>query len=211
MSWKEGDLVFFFHPKHSWVAGNVVGSGKGIFSCKANDVLRKVIGETVDKLKEEQITQCREDLLEENVNDLLSLTILHDATLLRCLFLRYMKDIIYTNIGAIVVALNPFNFKIPKYMDSMMPEYLNEGDRIEKNVPHSWAQAHNTYYEMVLDKGDQCILISGESGAGKTEAAKIVMKYLAQISAKRGTAEEKAHVVESQRIQFAHRTRHHNI
>eukprot|EP00759_Apiculatamorpha_spiralis_P021186 PhF_6_TR26182/c0_g1_i3/m.37218 len=192
MSWKEGDLVFFFHPKHSWVAGNVVGSGKGIFSCKANDVLRKVIGETVDKLKEEQITQCREDLLEENVNDLLSLTILHDATLLRCLFLRYMKDIIYTNIGAIVVALNPFNFKIPKYMDSMMPEYLNEGDRIEKNVPHSWAQAHNTYYEMVLDKGDQCILISGESGAGKTEAAKIVMKYLAQISAKRGTAEEKA-------------------
>eukprot|EP00760_Papus_ankaliazontas_P033212 PhM_4_TR6239/c0_g1_i1/m.22597 len=157
MSWSDGDLVFFFHPKHSWVVGNIVSSAKGLYTCKADDAVRKVSGDTVDKVKEDMISQCREDLMDENVNDLLSLTLLHDATLLRCLYVRYMKDIIYTNIGAIVVAFNPFNFKIPHYMDDKMPLYLAEGERIEVNLPHSWAQAHNTYHEMIADSGNQCV------------------------------------------------------
>eukprot|EP00759_Apiculatamorpha_spiralis_P059483 PhF_6_TR999/c0_g1_i1/m.1973 len=188
---KSGDLVFFWHPTHSWVFGTVTNVAKGTYSCRAEDPKRNVQGESLDKIKEEHVTQAREDLLDEDVNDLLQLTILHDATLIRCLFLRYMKDIIYTNIGAIVVALNPFNFKIPWYMDDKMDLYLQEGERIEKNLPHSWAQAHNTYNEMMTDLENQCILISGESGAGKTEAAKIVMKYLAAISCRRATEEEK--------------------
>eukprot|EP00759_Apiculatamorpha_spiralis_P045936 PhF_6_TR42663/c0_g1_i2/m.64274 len=191
MDFKEGDVVFFMHPEHSWIVGTVTAAGK-VYSCKARDDARKVVGPVTDKLTPDQVIMCREDVLDEDVHDLLSLTILHDSTLLRCLYVRYMKDIIYTNIGAIVVALNPFNFKIPRYMDSMMPEYLKEGERIEINVPHSWAQAHNTFNEMMSDHENQCVLISGESGAGKTEATKIVMKYLAAISCLRGTEEEKA-------------------
>eukprot|EP00759_Apiculatamorpha_spiralis_P035195 PhF_6_TR36135/c0_g1_i1/m.52482/K10357/MYO5; myosin V len=191
MSFNEGDLVFFFHPKHSWIVGNVKAVNKEMYTCQAADPGRGVNGETLDKLNGEKLTTCREDLLGEDTNDLLTLTILHDATLLRCLFLRYMKDVIYTNIGAIVVALNPFNFKIPWYMDDQMKNYLAEGEKIEKNLPHSWAQAHNTYNEMVADKENQCVLISGESGAGKTEATKIVMKYLACISINKGTEEQK--------------------
>ena len=124
-------------------------------------------------------------------HDLLNLSVLHDGTLLNCLRHRYFKDIVYTNIGAIVVALNPFNFKIPWYMDDKMEGYLREGETIQENLPHSWAVAHNTYYEMRNDNGNQSILVSGESGAGKTEASKIVMKYLNAVSSLRGMEEEK--------------------
>eukprot|EP00759_Apiculatamorpha_spiralis_P035639 PhF_6_TR36299/c0_g1_i1/m.52982/K12559/MYO10; myosin X len=188
---REGETVYFLHPVHSWVLGQVTAVGKDVFTCKANDPPRSIAGDVIDKLKEDQVSNCREDLTDETVDDLLNLTILHDSTLLRCLHIRYMKDIVYTNIGAIVVALNPFNFTIPHYQDAVMPNYLAEGDRIEKNIPHSWAQAHNTFHEMINDTQNQCILISGESGAGKTEATKIVMKYLAYISCKRGSDAEK--------------------
>ena len=191
MSFHVGDHVYYKHPKHSWVLGNVTGGVDNLWSIKTNDAERQCIGEMFDKAPNSDVTSCREDLLDEMPNDLLTLTILHDSTLLRCLYLRYFKDIIYTNIGAIVVALNPFNFKIPWYMDPKMADYLAEGTVIEKNLPHSWAQAHNTYNEMIADRADQCILISGESGAGKTEATKIVMKYLAAISCSRGDETEK--------------------
>eukprot|EP00759_Apiculatamorpha_spiralis_P035995 PhF_6_TR36369/c0_g1_i1/m.53425/K10357/MYO5; myosin V len=187
-----GVLVFFKCPKNSWILGTVDQWDGTFASCKAKANAAHV----VTKLKNESLFVAREDMINEDVNDLLQLTILHDATLLRTLQLRYMRDVIYTNIGAIVIALNPFNFKIPAYMDSMMPQYLAEGDRIEKNLPHSWAVAHNTFYEMRNDGENQCILVSGESGAGKTEASKIVMKYLAQVSCLRGADEQKKAAME---------------
>jgi myosin heavy subunit len=200
-SFNIGDHVFFKHATHSWVLGRVTevkdaphaAKVRKHVACRAEDAVRQCSGDTVEKLNiDADVAPCREDLLDERPDDLLSLTVLHDATLLRCLYMRYMDDVVYTNIGAIVVALNPFNFKIPRYMDAMMPEYLKEGPIIEKNMPHSWAQAHNTYHEMVTDRGNQCILISGESGAGKTEATKIVMKYLAHVSSRRGSESERA-------------------
>ena len=191
---KVRDAVFFKHPKHSWVCGTVASlDDGGMYSCKTDDVARREIKqqETISKLKDADIVPMQVDVLDERVDDLLNLTILHDSTLLRCLYLRYMDDIVYTNIGAIVVAINPFNFAIPRYQDSMMPHYLNEGPTIQNQLPHSWAQAHNTYFEMVNDHQNQCILISGESGAGKTEATKIVMKYLSAISCHTASPEEK--------------------
>ena len=191
MSFNVGESVFFHHPKHSWVLGQVTATDGKTYSCKVDDPARNDAQQgTIDKLKPDHLQPMQADVLDERVDDLLNLTILHDSTLLRCLYLRYMDDIIYTNIGAIVVALNPFNFEIPRYMDTQMQHYLAEGPVIRRNVPHSWAQAHNTYYEMINDKGDQCILISGESGAGKTEATKIVMKYLAAVSCLNASASE---------------------
>jgi len=103
---------------------------------------------------------------------------LAECTLLHSIKRRYAEDIVYTYIGAIVLALNPFNYQIPWYKDDFMPNYLVEGPVIQKNKPHSWSVAHNTYHELLRDSQDQCILVSGESGAGKTEAVKIVIKYL---------------------------------
>lgn len=176
-----------YHPEHAWVAGVVEDfDGKlGVVNVNFPRPTR------LEKVKPEDIFVCDEKAMEEDVDDLLNLAILHDGTLLNCLRIRYMRDVVYTNIGAIVVALNPFNFKIPWYMDAKMPEYLAEGDTIQSNLPHSWAVAHNTYYEMRSDGANQSILVSGESGAGKTEASKIVMKYLGAVSSLRGREEDK--------------------
>jgi myosin heavy subunit len=184
--------VFVKHPKKSWVPGFVTArDGKtGKYTVTDDD------HDEIAKVPEHHVTLCREDLLNEGldpvVHDLLFLTVLHDATLLRCLRVRYMKEIIYTNIGAIVVALNPFNFKIPWYLDSQMEKYLGEDDVIRNNLPHSWAIAHNTYFELLSENRPQTILVSGESGAGKTEACKMVLKYLGQVSMGKATEEQKA-------------------
>lgn len=191
MSFAVDARVFVKHPKKSWLPGFVTSrdakTGKYVVTDDEHD--------EVDKVVDDHITLCREDLLNEGVDpvvhDLLFLTVLHDATLLRCLKVRYMKDIIYTNIGAIVVALNPFNFKIPWYLDSAMDKYLEEGDTIRTNLPHSWAVAHNTYFEMLGEGRAQTILVSGESGAGKTEACKMVLKYLGSISMLKATDEQR--------------------
>ena len=183
---EEGALVFFDTPENSWVLGTVTSWDGKIGKCSSKEG-----GKIYEKLKEDEMTIAREDTIDEDKDDLMSLTILHDATILRCLMIRYMRDIIYTNIGPIVVALNPFNFKISWYTDDNIPKYLAEGDRIENNLPHSWAVAHNTYHEMMIDGKNQSILVSGESGAGKTEASKIVMNYLAALSTKNGTQEQK--------------------
>eukprot|EP01060_Flectonema_neradi_P036262 TRINITY_DN6929_c2_g1_i3.p1 TRINITY_DN6929_c2_g1~~TRINITY_DN6929_c2_g1_i3.p1 ORF type:complete len:1203 (+),score=274.30 TRINITY_DN6929_c2_g1_i3:110-3610(+) len=201
MSIEKGVLVYFQCPKNSWIVGTVEDWDpvKKIGSCRG-----KTTSEVVQKLKEDQLMVTREELLDEDVNDLLHLTLLHDSTILNVLKKRYMSDVIYTNIGAIVVALNPFNFKIPWYTDDNMPKYLAEGDRIETNLPHSWAVAHNTYWEMMNDEMNQCILVSGESGAGKTEASKIVMKYLAALSCKSGSdAQKTAAAAVGQKINLA--------
>eukprot|EP01064_Diplonema_japonicum_P027952 TRINITY_DN418_c1_g1_i1.p1 TRINITY_DN418_c1_g1~~TRINITY_DN418_c1_g1_i1.p1 ORF type:complete len:1162 (+),score=207.27 TRINITY_DN418_c1_g1_i1:41-3526(+) len=153
--------------------------------------------DVVEKIpdNEKNIFSVREDVVYsteyEDTHDLLRLTILHDSTLLSCIKKRYFNDIIYTFIGAIVVAVNPFNYKIPWYTDDNMNKYLEENYPIQKNLPHSWACAHNTYHELRMDKKDQTILVSGESGAGKTEASKIVLKYLSAISSKMSGTQEK--------------------
>jgi myosin heavy subunit len=176
-------LVYGRCPKRSWIIGKLES-----WDAKKNAGVVRATNDGGDALTclAADIHPLREGGMTEDVDDLLMLTELHDATLLHCIKRRYMRDVIYTNIGAITVALNPFNFKIPRYMDTAMPGYLAEGEVIEKSLPHSWACAHNTYYEMKRERQNQCILVSGESGAGKTEASKIVMKYLAAVSCLRG-------------------------
>eukprot|EP00756_Hemistasia_phaeocysticola_P016148 Hpha_TRINITY_DN15460_c2_g11::TRINITY_DN15460_c2_g11_i2::g.176514::m.176514 len=190
---KPGSRVFYWENQHAWATGTVAADDGKFFKVTGDGYSCTQVAplETVDKCPEDKIWPLREDVLDEDCDDLLSLTILHDSTIQRCLYVRYMKDIPYTNIGAITVALNPWNFKIPQYMDAKMPDYMEEGEVIRHNLPHSWAQAHNTYFELLRDAMDQCILISGESGAGKTEAAKIVMKYLGAISCKSGSDSER--------------------
>ncbi|KAJ9457265.1 Myosin-8 [Diplonema papillatum] len=194
-----GSVCLFRVKEHSWIPGVVEAWDGKAASCKAKDNSNKLYtwenSERHTGLKADDVYMVTEDILREDVTDLLSLTVLHDSTLLNVLRRRYFDDYIYTNIGAITVALNPFNFKIPWYTDDNMPKYLQEGERIETNLPHSWATAHNTYWEMRMathEPFNQCILVSGESGAGKTEASKIVMKYLAALSCKTGTEEQKA-------------------
>lgn len=209
----KGEQVFVHHKAHSWIIGEVQqvqANPKPLplpassvllrkrehsafwYHVACSDKLMGVSGEVLGFVEDWNLEIYDESIEARPVDDLLTLVHLHDAAILRTLTVRYFQNVIYTNIGVIVVAINPFNTSIARYQDAAMGAYLAErGQPIsEKLLPHSWAQAHNTYHELTSTGLNQSILISGESGAGKTEAAKIVLKYLTQISAANGTAEE---------------------
>lgn len=185
-----GTTIAFYNPEHAWLVGHVTAYDvkAKTYTCSSKDpaIMMDRIPATADRFWAPRV-----EYLEEDVHDLLQLTELHEASLLFCLKRRYFRNIVYTNIGPIVVALNPFNYEIPWYKDDKMHEYLAEGVVIERNLPHSWAVAHNTFWEMRENKQNQTVLISGESGAGKTEAAKIVAKYLGAVSTLNGTDAQK--------------------
>eukprot|EP00754_Rhynchopus_humris_P044393 Rhum_TRINITY_DN4121_c0_g1::Rhum_TRINITY_DN4121_c0_g1_i1::g.13033::m.13033 len=111
---KPGSRVFYWEPAHAWALGIIEADDGKYFTVKGADYsCTKVEALKTEKCPESKVWPVRDDVVDEDVDDLLQLTVLHDSTIQRCLFTRYMKDTVYTNIGAIVVALNPWNFKIP--------------------------------------------------------------------------------------------------
>jgi myosin heavy subunit len=92
---------------------------------------------------------------------------------------RFRNNLIYTYIGPVVVSLNPFK-NLPIYTDKIIDQYRSRSPF--ENPPHIYALADAVYRSMREEMRDQCILISGESGAGKTEASKKVLQYLAAVS-----------------------------
>ncbi|XP_070536547.1 unconventional myosin-Ib-like [Ptychodera flava] len=94
---------------------------------------------------------------------------------------RFRAKDVYTYIGNVVVSVNPYK-ELPIYGKDKIEEY--KGKNLYELPPHIYAIADDAYRSMRDKSRDQCIIISGESGAGKTEASKIVMQYVAAVSGK---------------------------
>ncbi|CAG8616843.1 14409_t:CDS:10 [Funneliformis mosseae] len=92
---------------------------------------------------------------------------------------RFENAEIYTYIGHVLISVNPFK-DLGIYTDEILHSYTGK-NRLEM-PPHVYAVAESAYYNMNSYKENQCIIISGESGAGKTEAAKRIMQYIATVS-----------------------------
>ncbi|CAN7994050.1 unnamed protein product, partial [Ixodes hexagonus] len=109
------------------------------------------------------------------MDDLSALETLTEEIIVDQLYQRYMRCQIYTYIGDILLAMNPFQ-KLPIYSEEASLKYRNRAKL--DNPPHIFAVADSSYHSMLHQKRNQCVVISGESGAGKTESANFLLRQL---------------------------------
>lgn len=112
-------------------------------------------------------------------NDMAELTHLNEPSVIYNLELRYNDDLIYTYSGLFLVAINPYK-SLPIYDNTTLKKY--HGHDYDKPPPHIFAIAEGTYRNLLLNKKNQSILVTGESGAGKTENTKKIIQYLSLIT-----------------------------
>uniref|UniRef100_A0A8C4IL90 Myosin X n=1 Tax=Dicentrarchus labrax TaxID=13489 RepID=A0A8C4IL90_DICLA len=114
------------------------------------------------------------------VEDMATLEDLHDGAILHNLFLRYQQRHIYTYIGSILAAVNPYQ-TLPGLYDHPAVEMYSR-HHLGEISPHIFAVANECYRSLWKRLQNQCVLISGESGAGKTESTKLILKFLSCMS-----------------------------
>ena len=112
-------------------------------------------------------------------DDMVRLGELDGPPILRNLHKRYLKNQVYTYTGSILVSVNPYQ-SLPIYDTDSIKAYTNR--KFGELPPHIYAVADNAYYNMQRNERDQVIIISGESGSGKTEAGRLVMRFLSVAS-----------------------------
>jgi len=113
------------------------------------------------------------------IDDMVQLKNLDEPSILYNLKLRYNQDVIYTRVSKILVSINPFKM-LPIYSPGVMDEYLSNGSR--GLDPHIYGVGDDAFRAMLANKKDQSCIVSGESGAGKTEATKLFLQYIAEKS-----------------------------
>ncbi|XP_071696471.1 myosin-15 [Rutidosis leptorrhynchoides] len=172
MSLRKGCKVWIEDRDTAWIAGEVIDfTGKQV----------QVVTESG-----KQVSTSAENLLLRDadadyggVDDMTKLAYLNEPGVLDNLKKRYALNEIYTYTGSILIAVNPFT-KLPHlYNVHMMEQY--KGAPFGELSPHVFAVADASYRAMIGDAKSQSILVSGESGAGKTETTKLIMQYLTYV------------------------------
>ncbi|KAK9733826.1 hypothetical protein RND81_04G095200 [Saponaria officinalis] len=165
-----GTLVWVEDPDVAWIDGEVVeviGNNLKVLCTSGKTV---VVQASNAYPKDPEAPQC-------GVDDMTRLAYLHEPGVLQNLKSRYDINEIYTYTGNILIAVNPFT-KLPHLYDiHMMEQYKGAG--FGELSPHPFAIADASYRLMMNEGISQSILVSGESGAGKTESTKQLMRYLA--------------------------------
>ncbi|KAM3850264.1 unconventional myosin-VIIb [Diretmus argenteus] len=121
------------------------------------------------------------------VDDMIRLGDLNEAGLLRNLLVRHKEGSIYTYTGSILVAVNPYQL-LPIYTTEQVQTYTDR--RLGELPPHVFAIADSCFFNMRRHRKNQCCVISGESGAGKTESTKLMLQFLAAVSGQRTWIEQ---------------------
>ena len=153
----------------------------------------KVVVETEEgKKKRVDLAKCRpfqRSALSRVVEDLTLLDDMSSQLILYNLKKRFEKKNIYTNVGNILISINPYEY-FPIYTKEIINKYINRP--LGKDMPpHVYNISHDAYYGLTAFGELQSIIISGESGAGKTEATKQCLQYLAAIAGSVDSVEKK--------------------
>lgn len=146
-----------------------------ILSTSGSQTVLSVLEGRILKVNTDELLHANPEIL-DGVDDLMQLSYLHEPSVLYNLQYRYEEDMIYTKAGPVLVAVNPF-----KSVKLYGPDYVEAYRKKSITSPHVYAIADTAIREMIRDEVNQSIIISGESGAGKTETAKIAMQYLASL------------------------------
>ena len=153
----------FFAPKHSFVeSGDLEDPASKCVVTVAHEKFTHKSYE-VGKVYPPKLKKCE---------DMVNLTFLNDASVFWNLKTRYQDRMIHTYFGLFVVVVNPYR-RYPLYTHRVCKIYL--GKRRNECPPHLWAIAGGAYSNMLQNKKDNAMLITGESGAGKTENTKRVI------------------------------------
>jgi len=116
----------------------------------------------------------------QQVDDLVLISNPSNASITSALGSRYSKDLIYTNIGEVLISVNPY-----RNLNNATDEYVKlYQSSTGEAPPHIYGLAELTYRALVNENSSQAVIISGESGAGKTEAAKLILNYVSASSGK---------------------------
>ncbi|CAN1844956.1 XI-E [Linum perenne] len=181
-----GSHVWLEDSELAWVDGIV-------FSVKEHDVeVETSDGRTVVAKFSELHSRDGESRA-GGVDDMTNLHYLNEAEVLHNLSTRYKIDEIYTYTGNILIALNPFQGLPHLYESSVMERY--KGAKVGDETPHVFTIADIAYRAMINEGKSNSILVSGESGAGKTETTKMLMRYLAYLG---GNSASEERTVEQQ-------------
>ncbi|CAH2051167.1 unnamed protein product [Thlaspi arvense] len=169
---KAGSFVWVEDPEEVWIDGEAIEvNGEDIkVQCTSGKTVLVRVSNTHPK--DMEVPPC-------GVDDMTTLAYLHEPGVLQNLKSRYCIDEIYTYTGDILIAVNPFKQLENLYNDHMIAHY--KGVPFGALRPHPFAVADAAYRQMINEGISQSILVSGESGAGKTETAKTLMKYLAKM------------------------------
>ena len=117
-----------------------------------------------------------EDDPKYGLSDAVLLKTIDEPSFIQNIKLRYTNDRIYTYIGNVIVAINPYKQIQNLYSENTMKLYF--GREHYEEAPHIFSIAEQAYKQVKRFRKNTCILISGESGSGKTEASKIIMNYI---------------------------------
>ncbi|KAK9844720.1 hypothetical protein WJX74_005896 [Apatococcus lobatus] len=172
----QGTKVWLADPQQGWIQGDVLKVEKDLLHVKTEQ----------GNVKQLQPHECplQNPGGRGGVEDMTTLSYLNEPGVLHNLRTRYTHDAIYTYTGSILIAINPFASLPHLYGQHMMEQY--RGRNMGDLSPHVYAIADSAYRQMRRMDRSQSILVSGESGAGKTETSKLIMQYLAWMGNQEG-------------------------
>ena len=148
------------------------------------------IGEKIVKVSISRLSRiCQNDSI--NVSDMASVSPINTKDLLTNIQNRYNNDLIFTNVGETLIITNPYQIIPGLYTEEKMQEIINyckenSIERYERSEPHCFDTTMHSIFDLLNQSKNQALVISGESGAGKTECAKLCMKFIAYYFGKKG-------------------------
>ncbi|KAA1479202.1 myosin 5 [Dentipellis sp. KUC8613] len=184
--YSKGTRVWFTDKEQGWISAEVTNVVKGaddkiklsFVDERGKEITVDTTGKDI-KAGKDTLPPLRNPPLLETADDLATLSHLNEPSVLHTIRNRYAQHSIYTYSGIVLIAVNPFQ-RVTLYGPEIIQAY--SGRRRGELEPHLFAIAEDAYTAMRKESMGQTIIVSGESGAGKTESAKFIMRYLASVN-----------------------------